>query len=130
MLSRLLTWWNGHTIGTAFDVGRRATFIGTDEYGNRYFEERRPSIEGRKRRYVLYNGLAEPSKVPADWHGWLHYTLDAPPTKMPLDRREWETDHMPNMTGTPYAIRPKGAISSGQGRQRSDGDYEAWDPDA
>jgi len=87
MLKQIFTWWSGHTIGAAFDIGRRSNYIGTDEYGNRYFEERKPSTEGRHRRYVMYNGLAEPSKVPADWHGWLHHTLDTPPTKMPLDRR-------------------------------------------
>jgi len=78
----------------------------------------------------MYNGLAEPSKVPPDWHGWLHHTLDTPPTKMPLDRREWEIDHRPNMTGTPYATKPKGSMAAGDARQKSDADYEAWTPDA
>ena len=130
MLKRLFTWWNGNTIGAAFDIKRRGTYVGTDEYGNRYFEQNKASIEGRKRRYVLYKGLAEPSKVPADWHGWLHHTLSEPPTKAPLDRRDWETDHKPNMTGTPYATQPKGAMSSQTTRQKSAGDYEAWTPDA
>ena len=49
---------------------------------------------------------------------------------MPLERRDWETDHMPNMTGTPYAVKPKGSMSSGGTRQKSDDDYEAWTPDA
>ena len=26
-----------------------------------------------------YNGLVEASKVPADWHGWLHHTETSPP---------------------------------------------------
>ncbi len=131
MLAKLFTWWNGNTIGAAFDIGKRARRVGEDEYGNRYFEEKKPSIEGRKRRYVLYRGLAEPSKVPAEWHGWLHHTLDLPPTEAPLKRRAWETDHTPNLTGTPYATRPKGSLARGKdGRQKADGDYEAWTPDA
>lgn len=130
MLKQIFTWWSGKTLGASFDIGRRATYVGTDEYGNRYFEERKPSLEGRRRRYVTYNGLAEPSKVPADWHGWLHHTLDAPPTKMPLERREWEVDHRPNMTGTPYATKPKGSVAARDRRQKSDADYEAWTPDA
>ena len=72
-------------------------------------EARKATLEGRKRRYVLYKGYAEPSRVPVDWHGWLHHTLDTPPTKMPLDRREWDLDHTPNMTGTPYATYFEGA---------------------
>ncbi len=78
----------------------------------------------------MYKGLAEPSKVPADWHGWLHHTVEDPPTKSPLTRREWETDHKPNMTGTPYATKPKGSLSTDMARQKASGDYEAWNPDA
>lgn len=130
MLKQLFTWWSGHTLGAAFDIGRRSTFVGTDEYGNKYYEERKPSLEGRRRRYVMYKGLAEPSKVPADWHGWLHHTVDEPPTKSPLTRREWEADHKPNMTGTPWATKPKGSLSAGGHRQKATGDYEAWTPDA
>lgn len=130
MLKHIFTWWSGHTIGTAFDVNKRAAQVGTDEYGNRYFEEKKASREGRHRRYVMYKGLAEPSKVPAEWHGWLHHTLEEPPTQVPLTRREWETDHKPNMTGTPYATTPKGSLSGGGERQKAPGDYEAWSPDA
>lgn len=130
MLKQIFTWWSGHTIGAAFDIKRRSDFVGEDEYGNRYFENRKPSLTGLKRRYVIYKGLAEPSKVPADWYGWLHHTLDEPPTKSPLTRREWESDHSPNMTGTPYARKPKGSLSVEGQRQQAAGDYEAWTPDA
>ncbi len=117
-------------MNTLFDVKRRSDFIGEDDYGNRYFEDRKPSYEGRHRRYVLYKGLAEPSKVPADWHGWLHYTYDEPPTKAPLARKSFETDHTPNLTGTIYAYRPKGSLVNGGQRREADSDYEAWSPDA
>ena len=130
MLKQIFTWWSGITVGASFDIKRRSGYVGTDEYGNRYFEDRKASIERRHRRYVMYKGLAEPSKVPADWHGWLHHTVIEPPTHMPLERRDWETDHTPNMTGTPYAVKPKGSLSEGARRQKSDGDYEAWTPDA
>ena len=130
MLNQIFTWWSGITVGASFDIKRRSGYVGTDEYGNKYFEERKPSLEGRHRRYVIYRGLAEPSKVPADWHGWLHHTVNEPPTHMPLNRREWETDHTPNMTGTPYATKPKGSLSTGGKRQKAAGDYEAWTPDA
>lgn len=127
---KLFTWWNGVTLGGLFDIRRRSAFVGSDEYGNKYYEDRKVSIERRKRRYVVYKGLAEPSKVPADWHGWLHHTLDVPPTEAPLSRRAWETDHKPNMTGTLFAYRPKGSLSESGKRQASDADYEAWTPDA
>ena len=37
MLEKIFTWWNGNTIGAAFDIGRRSNEIGADEYGNRYY---------------------------------------------------------------------------------------------
>jgi NADH:ubiquinone oxidoreductase subunit len=130
MLKRIFTWWNGATIGTLFDIGRRGVFVGKDEQGNRYYEEKRPSLEGRKRRYVVYDGLAEASRVSPDWHGWLHYTFDEPPTVAALKRQPWEKAHMPNLTGTRWAYRPKGSLARGGVRQVSSSDYEAWAPDA
>ena len=132
MILKLFTWWNGSTLGALFDIRRRSRFVGEDEYGNKYYQDRRPSMGDKDyhRRYVVYKGLAEPSKVPAEWHGWLHHTLDAPPTEVPLRRQKWEEDHRPNMTGTVYATRPKGAISEGRNRQSTYDDYESWTPDA
>ena len=67
------------TIGTKLHTMLYGRFIGRDEFGNRYFEHKSQRInETNKRRWVVYNGVAEASKVPAAWHGWLHYTLDAP----------------------------------------------------
>lgn len=130
MFDKIFTWWNGATLGALYDIKRRSAFVGEDDYGNRYFEDRKPSLEGRHRRYVVYKGLAEPSKVPAEWHGWLHHTFKAPPTLEPLQRRDWEIDHKPNMTGTPYAERPKGSLREGGKRAGTVADYEAWTPDA
>ena len=129
MLKLIFTWWNGATPGALFDISKRARPVGKDDQGNRYFEEKRPSLEGRRRRYVIYNGLAEPSRVPPDWHGWLHHTFDKPPTESPLPRKSWEKPHKANLTGTPLAYRPKGSLAQGGERARSSGDYEAWKPD-
>ena len=132
VLKAIFTWWNGATIGQKFHIGRRGVFVGQDELGNRYFEARDDSDsydKGRKRRWVIYNGYAEASKVPADWHGWLHYTFDEPPTKAPLKRQPWEKDHLPNLTGTVHAWKPQGSIARGGERQKASGDYEAWRPE-
>src|SRR5271156_754863 len=96
VLKAIFTWWNGATIGIRFTAWRRGVFIGEDDTGNRYYEakDNRDSYDARKRRWVIYNGYAEASKVPPDWHGWLHYTLEEPPTIEPLKRRSWEKDHL------------------------------------
>ena len=78
---------------------------------------------------MIYKGYADASKVTPDWHGWLRYTFDEPPTVAPFVIKSWEKPHLPNLTGTIYARRPQGAISRGGDRQRATGDYEAWTPE-
>ncbi len=130
MFSKIFTWWNGATIGTLFTVWKRGAEVGTDEFGNRYYQARdRKSYDGRNRRWVVFNGYADASKVPAEWHGWLHYTLDEPPTRQPFAKRAWMKPHTPNLSGTPMAWRPRGSIARAGERPRATGDYQAWRPE-
>lgn len=128
MLKRIFIWWNGATIGALYDIGRRANLVGKDEQGNKYYQERKASRDGKPRRYVVYDGLAEASRVPPDWHGWLHYTIDLPPTEAPLKRQPWELDHRPNLTGTVFAYRPPGSLAR-TGKAPEMDEYEAWRPE-
>jgi NADH:ubiquinone oxidoreductase subunit len=129
-LKSIFTWWNGATIGARFHIGRRGLFVGQDEQGNRYFEAKdaTDSYDGRKRRWVIYRGYADASKVSPDWHGWLHYTFVEPPTVEPFLIKAWEKPHLPNLTGTIHAYRPQGSLARGGERQKATGDYEAWTP--
>jgi NADH:ubiquinone oxidoreductase subunit len=132
VLKTIFTWWNGATTGIHFTVARRGRFVGQDELGNRYYEARddRDSYDrGRKRRWVIYKGYADASKVTPDWHGWLRYTYDEPPSRTPLPRKTWEKSHLPNLTGTPMAWRPPGSLAAEGVRPKADGDYEAWKPE-
>ena len=129
MLKRIFSWWNGATIGALFDIGRRGARVGEDDQGNTYYEERRPSLDGRKRRYVIYEGLAEASRLPPEWHAWMHHITDLPPTEAPLPRQSWEKPHRPNLTGTLMAYRPPGSLARGGDRAPATGDYEAWSPE-
>jgi NADH:ubiquinone oxidoreductase subunit len=130
MFAQLFTWWNSTTFSTSLTLWRRgARLIGKDEQGNRYFEEAAASgPHGRKRRWVVYHGVAEASRVPPDWHGWLHHTFEEPPTVAPLRRRVWEKAHLPNMTGTPLAYRPPGSLALDPDRTVKQ-DYEPWAPE-
>ena len=131
MLTQLLAWWDTTTYSTSFTLWRRkARLVGRDEQGNRYYEERSPSGPdgARRRRWVIYHGVAEASRVPPDWHGWMHHTFEDPPTVAPLKRRAFERDHLPNMTGTPLAYRPPGSLARG-GDRADHRDYEPWSPE-
>lgn len=113
-------------LGTRLFTLLRGKRIGTDEFGNVYYEERRARQGLRLRRWVAYAGPAEASLVPPEWHAWLHYTTDAP--ILEKQRRPWEKPHLPNATGTPASYRPSGHDYQGGQRARATGDYEAWTP--
>ena len=122
--TRLYTWWAGE-------------LVGTDQFGNKYYRQKnfRQREKGggkwsRERRWVLYNGIAEATKVPPQWHGWLHHTVQEPPRPEELQKRyAWQKEHLPNLTGTPLAWRPPGSLLRGGQRARTSGDYEAWKPE-
>jgi NADH:ubiquinone oxidoreductase subunit len=132
VLKTIFTWWNGGSFGALFHINRRGVKVGSDNYGNTYYEARddRDSYDkGRKRRWVIYSGYADASKVPPEWHGWLHYTFDDLPSEETLPTQVWETEYSPNLTGTMNAWRPKGSISRTGSRPHATGDYQPWTPD-
>ena len=122
-LLQFFTWWNGQTLGTRLWTWRYGEFVGEDEYGNRYYRDKNGD-----RRWVIYNGEAEASRIPVAWHGWMHKRTDIPPTEDTYRPREWEKPHVPNLTGTPAAYRPRGSILTSEKRQEVTGDYEPWTP--
>ena len=129
-LKRLFTWWNGSTFGTNLMIGRRGAKIGEDDFGNIYYEEKKETYDGRKRRWVTYTGYADASRIPTAWQGWLTHTSELPPTEDGYKVHNWEKEHIPNMTGTLHAYKPKGSLDRGGARQKVAADYEAWSPDA
>lgn len=127
---KLFTWWDGATVGTLIDSWRHGEQVGTDAQGNRYFRARKKGSDGRERRWVIYNGANDASRVPPEWHGWLHGSFDSVPESNLPPARIWEADYTPNATGTAAAYRPQGALERGGRRARATGDYESWSPDA
>jgi len=127
VFQQIFTWWNGATLGTNLYTSAKGVLVGADNAGNKYYEEKQAQGP-QKRRWVVYKGLAEASKVPPDWHGWLHHTFDEPPTSAPFKVKAWEKPHQPNLSGTPFAPRPPGSLYRGGERPHATGDYEAWQP--
>jgi NADH:ubiquinone oxidoreductase subunit len=119
---RLVTWWNGQTLGTQLLTWRTGVKVGEDAQGNIFYTDR-----ARKRRWVIFNGLTEATRVSPEWHGWLHHTWHDTPVDKPMVHKPWEKDHLPNLTGTPMAHAPAGSIRRADPAPRSD--YEAWRPE-
>ena len=123
ILGKIFTWWDGATVGTLLNSWSTGTKVGEDSLGNRYFRAKKGS-----RRWVLYNGSNDASRVPPEWHGWLHHMFRDPPSKENPLRRAWQAPHEPNATGTSAAYLPPGHALRGGARKRATGDYEAWTP--
>ena len=125
-LKSIFTWWEGATIGTRLFSWRNGGKVGTDGLGNAYFESKK-LLAGRTRRWVIYSGANDASRVPPEWFGWLHHQTDALPADRPAPRA-WVKGPVPNLTGTGAAYRPVGALERGGNRAAATGDYEAWSP--
>ena len=121
-LKRLLTWWNSQTIGTQLVTARKGVKVGEDEAGNIFYQ-----TKDGLRRWVIFNGEMQASRVAPGWHGWLHHTVEKPPTEAPLKHRAWEKPHQENLTGTDAAYAPPGSIRRTEPVARRD--YEAWQPE-
>ncbi|TYC93991.1 NADH:ubiquinone oxidoreductase subunit NDUFA12 [Novosphingobium sp. BW1] len=131
ILSKIFTWWDGATIGTSLWSSRNGEHVGTDAQGNMYYRAKKAkTTEGYERRWVIYAGANDASRVPSEWHGWLHHSYDDVPESHLPPARIWEADYTPNATGTVAAYRPQGALERGGRRAAATGDYEAWSPDA
>lgn len=117
------------TIATRLYTWLRGAEVGSDQFGNRYFRDKAGARRGpREKRWVLYNGEAEASKVPPEWHAWLHHIVKDPPPPGGPPKRPWQKEHIPNLTGTAEAYRPPGHDYKGGRRAHATGDYEPWVP--
>ncbi len=121
-LLRAVTWWNGATLNTQIFTARKGIKVGEDDEGNVFYR-----TEDDSKRWVIFNGEAEASRVDPDWHGWLHRTWDEPPTDRPLKHKKWEKPHQENLTGTALAYAPAGSLRRPDPVERKD--YEAWSPE-
>lgn len=119
------TWWNGAGWGTTIFSRRNGRESGRDSAGNVYFRHK----QDPSRRWVIYNGDNDASRVPPEWQLWLRGTIDDVPEKSLPPVRRFQQPPTPNMTGTIAAFRPDGALGSGKIRPASTGDYEPWIPE-
>jgi NADH:ubiquinone oxidoreductase subunit len=129
--TQFFTWWNGQTLGTRFFTWRSGERVGEDEFGNVYYRTRGGRLDpalGFERRWVVYNGDTDASRIPPGWYGWMHRQSDTPPTASSYVAKPWEKAHLPNLTGTTGAYRPKGSTLSRGERPSATGDYKAWTP--
>ncbi|AMO70787.1 NADH:ubiquinone oxidoreductase subunit NDUFA12 [Sphingorhabdus sp. M41] len=129
ILAKIFTWWDGATIGTSLFSARNGKRVGEDVFGNIYFQAKKAGAgHPAGQRWVIYNGANDASRVPPEWHGWLHHSYDEIPESHLPQARIWEKEPSGNLTGTAQAYRPAGALEAGGHRAPATGDYEPWNP--
>lgn len=121
---KIFTWWDGATVGTSLFTWRHGERVGADAYGNIYYRSKKDG-----RRWVIYNGSNDASRIPPDWYAWIHRQIDAHPDEALPPVPKFQKEPKPNLTGTAGAYRPSGALEMGGQRAAASGDYEAWTPE-
>ena len=109
------TWWNKQTFGTFLKTLFTGKFVGTDEFGNKYYKNKKDE------RWVIYSKDVEATKITSEWYLWMHHTINKIPDYKELKKYSWQKKHNENLSGTNKAYKPN-KISKKQEFKP----YESW----
>ena len=113
----IFIWWQQQTIGTFLYTLFFGKFVGRDEFDNKYYSN------SKGKRWVIYKNTVESSKIPAEWHLWLHFLTNNKPSPN-LNKFKWQKKHEENLTGTAKMHKPDGSLSSDSKKNMKK--YETW----
>ena len=82
------------------------------------------SSNKKDKRWVIYKHRVESSKIPPEWHLWIHYLVKNKPIDN-LAKFSWQKNYEENLTGTPRAYKPEGSLSSDSKAKNKK--YEIWE---
>ena len=103
---QIFTWWHRQTLGTFIYTFFKGKFIGEDEFGNKYYSDSKD-----KKRWVIYKNLVESSKIPPEWHLWIHHMVKNKPSDK-INNFSWQKKYEENLTGTVRAHKPEGSLAT------------------
>ena len=115
-LKQVFIWWHRQTFGTFFYTLLMGKFVGKDEFNNKYYSN------SKGKRWVVYNNIVESSKIPAEWHLWIHHIKDKIPSN--VQKYAWQKKHEENLTGTKKSYKPEGSLIYRNKRNLKK--YETW----
>ena len=110
----IFTWWNKQTFGTFLKTLFFGKFVGSDQYGNKYYKSKNDE------RWVVYSTNIEATKITSEWYLWIHHTIDKIPDNN-NSKFDWQKKHLENQTGTINSHKPV-KISKTSIKK----DYETW----
>lgn len=116
------------TLGTKIYTWIYGNLVGSDQFGNLYYCNSKNFESNSAKRWVIFNGEIEASKVPPHWHAWLHKTINKPPINY-SHKYDWQKDHSHNSTGTAKAYYPSShPLSKSTNSAKIKKEYEKWQP--
>ena len=118
-LKQIFIWWHRQTIGTFIYTLFTGKFIGKDQFGNKYYSNK------KGKRWVIYSNKVESSIIPPEWHLWIHFLKKNKPAHN-INKFSWQKEHEENLTGTEKAYKPEGSLSYDSKKDMKK--YETWKP--
>tara|TARA_B100001245_G_scaffold127093_1_gene93814 strand:+ start:118 stop:483 length:366 start_codon:yes stop_codon:yes gene_type:complete len=119
LLKQIFTWWHKQTVGTFIYTLFLGKFSGKDQFGNKYYSS------SKKKRWVIYKNNVESTKIPPEWHSWIHFIRRNIPSD-DTKKFSWQKQHEENLTGTKKAYKPEGSLSFDLIKNNKK--YETWKP--
>ena len=114
---QIFIWWNRQTIGTLIYTFFYGKFVGIDEFNNKYYTNK------YGKRWVIYYNIVEASKIPPDWHSWIHFIENEIPNKN-AKKFLRQKKYVENLTGTNMAHKPEGSLKFKSKKNMKK--YEVW----
>jgi len=117
-LKQIFTWWHRQTFGTFVYTLIIGKFVGEDEFGNKYYSDSKG-----KKRWVIYKKRVESTKIPPNWHSWIHFQTKNKPN-LNAHLFPWQKQYEENLTGTKGAHKPDGSMLNDEKKDMRK--YETW----
>ena len=114
---QIFTWLHKQKVGTFIYTLFVGKFVWKDQFGNKYYK----NSKGKK--WVIYYDNIEASKIPPEWHLWIHSGT----VKIPQSTEKnfsWQKKYEENLTGTERSYKPEGSLANNQKKNMKK--YETW----
>eukprot|EP00794_Sanderia_malayensis_P020182 gene20182-22157_t len=87
---------------------RTGALMGTDDFGNKYYENNKYMFPRNRFVEYAYKGRFDydASQIPPEWHRWMQFMTDDPPSKVPPKESKFDMPHERNSSGSPKEYVP------------------------
>ena len=99
--------------------------VGEDKSGNRFFRHKK----NKKKRWVLYNKIVEPTNLEVKWQVWLTDINNHVEPVQIVKEFKWQKKIEANKTGTALSYHPRKNIKNNIIVKKNKNIKATWDPE-